>query len=229
MPVTALDYTPVRLLIEAESDPEIKYRAHACAKEPWTVAVIEQAAAETPGAVWWDVGANTGPYSLIAIALGLRCVAIEPGYQNYARLCHNLALNHFLDRPLVLCGALGETPGFAPFHYADLRPGAASHTLGGDRPAGFHRQNVVVYRLDDLVAGTGLEGPHWLKIDVDGGEIGVLRGGEAFLRSPELRGIVLEMQPELEAEATAILAAAGWSVVERHAPRQGVAYGVFRR
>lgn len=226
MPVTTLDYPGRRLYIEAETDPEQQYRAHACAKEPWTVAFIEAAAKE--GGCFWDVGANVGPYTLIALALGLRVVAVEPGYANYARLCHNLALNNLLDKGVfVLAGACGAGPGFEWLQYADLRPGAASHKFGGARRETYQRQRVPVHPLDGLV-GIEPQGPHWLKIDVDGTELDVLQGAAGFLREPALRGIVCEMQPDQEAAITACIAEAGWPPPERHEAR-GIVYGVWRR
>lgn len=228
MPITPIDYDKARLLIRAETDPELQFRVASCEKEPWTVEFIEAAARENPGAAFWDVGANVGTYTLIALANGLRCVAIEPGFANYARLCENLALNDLLSGPVfTLCGALGAETHFEWFQYSDLRPGGASHLLGGERRTSFQRQRVLVNPLDDLM---GLEpGPWYLKIDVDGGEVDVLKGAQEFLRAAELQGICIEMALELEAEATALLVAAGWTIAERHQPRQGVCYGIFRR
>src|SRR5687768_12995904 len=90
MSVQQLDYPNRKILMEIETQVEQAFRVHSCSKEPWTIDLIERM---EPGDVLYDVGANVGPYTLVAAALGHRVVAIEPGYQNYARLCHNLAMN----------------------------------------------------------------------------------------------------------------------------------------
>src|SRR3972149_9213472 len=110
MPIAHLDYKPAKLAMENTCQIEQEYRIHACNKEPWTVAFIENI---PPGAVFWDIGANTGAYSLIAAHRNLTTIAIEPGCNNYAALCRNLAMNNLLEACVVLCLALGEKSGFA--------------------------------------------------------------------------------------------------------------------
>ena len=227
MSIAQLDYPKAKLLLHTDTDPEKQWRAHGCEKEPWTVAFIE---AIEPGGVLWDVGANVGTYTLIALACDLRVVAIEPGFHNYARLCENLALNNMLHRPIIINGALGAESGMASFYYGVLGPGYAQHSLGVPLDQGHHSQQIPVYRLDDLSVGLGIEpGPHYLKIDVDGGEAAVLDGAAAFLSRDDVRGVVCEMPLATEAEITAWFKVAGWPLAERHAPRQEVCYGIFRR
>src|SRR3990167_10175286 len=190
MSITHLDYKPVKLSMECTNQVEENYRVVACAKEPWTMAFIDSIPAE---ATFWDLGANVGPYTLVAASRGLRVVAIEPGFNNYATLCRNLAMNNLLDRVITLCLAVGERTGFDWFHYQDTRSGAADHILGSVRKQFFHRQLVAVWALDDLAPRLPLaEGPYYLKIDVDAGELAVLKGAPAFLRKDDLRGIICE-------------------------------------
>src|SRR3990167_393231 len=170
MPIETMDYAPAKLYMQTDAEParSWEYRIHACAKEPWTVAFIEAA---EPGGVFWDVGACVGSYTLVALAHGMRGVAVEPHHANYDRLCRNLALNNMLGGPLVLCGAVGRKTGFERIQYADMRQGTAQHLVGEGPVVGGHRQYVPIYRLDDLSAACGLAGPHYLKVDVDGGEV----------------------------------------------------------
>ena len=101
MSVQALDY-PERILIDVNSPVEREYRAKSCSKEPWTIAFIEAA---PPNSWFVDVGANVGAYTLVAVKRNLRVIAIEPGYENYRSLCHNLSLNAWLDRAQCLLAA----------------------------------------------------------------------------------------------------------------------------
>ncbi len=231
MPIATLDYPKTKLVLETTNPIEQTYRAHACAKEPWTLSFIE---AIPDGALFWDVGANVGPYTLVAVSRGLDVLAIEPGFNNYASLCRNLAMNQMLDRCLVLCLALGETGRLDWLHYQDARSGAGSHVLGGERKQFFHKQRIPVWRWDDLAAWMGIptERPQYAKLDVDGGELAALKGAPGILTV--LRGLIVEMHAEQEAEMTALLTANGLRLAERFDERDGkplggIAYGRFER
>ncbi len=231
MPVATLDYPKTKLVMEVTNPVEQEYRLKACGKEPWTTAFIE---AIPPSAIFWDIGANVGPYSLVAVAHGLNVLAIEPSFANYATLCRNLGLNNMLDRCTALCLALGETTRFDWLHYQDTRSGAASHTIGGERTKFFHRQRIWVWSWDQLAGMMGLpaDRPWYAKIDVDGGEVAALKGASQVLR--QMQGVVVEMRADQEEAITALLLAAGLKLAERFAerdgkPMAGLAYGRFER
>ena len=230
MAVRQLDYPKARLLMEVNTDFEAEYRIKACEKEPWTVAFIEAIPA---GSVFWDIGANVGPYSLVAASRGLQVFAVEPGYENYRGLCHNLALNDLLDKVLAVCYAVGAGPGFDWFHYVDLRSGAGNHVLGGPRKRTHHMQQVQIWRIDDLLPVFSSPASHYMKIDVDGSEREVLAGAPAFLRDPRTAGLMIEMQLENEAPIMQTMAGAGWKLASRFAGRHGrnigLVYGQFAR
>jgi FkbM family methyltransferase len=226
MAVVKLDYhgAPKPLLLDVTEDIEVQLRANACAKEPWTVAFIE--AIPSPDATFWDIGANVGPYTLVAASRGLRVVAVEPYSANYAKLCRNLTLNGMLDRVLTMPVALGQLPdgasvGFGWLHLSDLRAGSAFHRLSGERKTTHHHQQVQVWTLEALAFCTGLPGPHYLKIDVDGSELDVLAGASALLANPDVRGIMIEVARPLEAQVMAVLTAAGFALAARHHEREG--------
>lgn len=225
MPVQRLDYANAPLMIEVTNQIEATFRLHACAKEPWTVGFIERAARENLHAAFVDVGANVGPYTLIAIANGLHVLAIEPGYENHARLCHNLALNNVLARALTPLCLLGPGDGWQYMHYHDLRAGAASHVIGGERRQGFHQQVVQMRSLDSLMASVkpvpGFDGPYYLKVDVDGGEQAVLTGAQNVLRDECLRGLLIEAPLANEAAITDYIVRHGLAVSGRYDERSG--------
>ena len=73
----------------------------------------------------------------------------------------------------------------------------------------------LCYRLDDLVAMPGLRFPTHVKIDIDGNEGAVLRGGDKTFADPRLRGLqieVMDSDPALprRQEVIAFLAERGW-------------------
>ncbi len=141
-----------------------------------------------PGAVIFDVGANFGYYSLmLASALGGNCEvhAFEPVSETYAKLVRHIELNGLgCIHPHRL--ALSDAPGTASMSGRMGNSGAAYLEPGtGDVP---------VSTLDAFVAEHRLERLDFIKIDVEGFEERVLRGGAGALS--RFRPVLLiEVQP----------------------------------
>ncbi len=233
--VGLLDYEPahIELFVEPENTypgPLRRLRQNCCEKEPFTVAFIESI---PPGGVLYDVGANVGGYTLVAAARGLQVVAFEPILPNAEMLLANLQLNGWTDRAIVIQQGLTTVSGMVWVHYADTRPGSATFAWGEVPPAkrpgfGWHSVLIPVSPLDELVGRYHLPAPTHLKIDVDGNEAAVLGGMAQVLQLPSLVGIMIELQPDREAEIVGTLNAAGWSIVERWDVRN-IAYARLER
>jgi FkbM family methyltransferase len=169
-------------------------RLKSVSKEPFTVEWIERSI--RPGDVFYDVGANVGPYSLVAAkAASARVFAFEPAAPNYHDLCRNIALNRCEERVSPFPIALWDQTSTVPFSYRALQPGVAMHSMGEDLEGAEFRQPVLAYRLDDLLATFGLPVPAHAKIDVDGPELKVLQGASVTLGKPAWRSILLEIDP----------------------------------
>lgn len=157
-----------------------------------------------------DVGANRGLVveALLRLVDGARIVAFEPN----PRLAAALAERHRDDprvtcRPLALGEAAGELTLWLPIYrgwafdgLASLDPETARGWLGADRIHGFRPEllrleplRCAVARLDEL----DLE-PAFIKLDVQGHELAVLRGGERTLR--RARPILLVEDPAEDRE-----------------------------
>ena len=139
-----------------------------------------------PGMTVVDVGANIGLYTLLAahlVAPGGTVVAVEPSPREQVSLRRNLAANgRFAVR--VRTEALGRTDGTATLHVTDVEH-AGHNTLGAPVYADtsvIDKIEVPVMTFDHLVREEGLERIDAVKIDVEGAEELVLRGGEASLR-----------------------------------------------
>lgn len=233
MPLAPLDYEPIKIMMEYESDQE-NYRIAACQKEPWTKDFVESIPSD---GVFYDVGANVGSYSLIAAKRGIETVAIEPGFNNYAALCRNLLRNEVLHTTVPLNVALANRTGLIWFDYHDVRQGGASHVFGAALPQFYstHRQKVMTFRLDELIAAFNLPAPTHIKIDVDGNgnvEMAVLQGMENTLKSESLVGLMLEIPLETEEQIVGGLAERGWKMAERFDRRgdqkiANICYGRF--
>lgn len=211
-----LDYQRTGIKMHCTTTVEREWRAHACTKEPWTVAWIEKMA---PGDVFLDAGANTGPYSLIAASRGLDVIAVEPGYANYARLCENILLNNYQSHVVPICAALGPETSLVWFGYNSTDPGQGNHKFGAEGgPVSFRTPMIA---LDDLVAGFKLPPPKHIKIDVDGAELYVLTGGQKLLASGQVRTLMIEIRKDAEAALYGVLQQMGWQRQDRYDMRHG--------
>lgn len=231
MSIATLDYEPARLYMEATNPIEERWRVNACQKEPWTTAFIDSCPS---GSTFWDIGACVGSYALIAAHRKLTTVAIEPHANSFAAMFRNLAMNGLLDWCLLVNACLGESTRYDWLHITDSRQGVASHTLGGTRKTTYQRVVVPVWRWDDLAPRLPLlpDRPWYAKVDVDGHELEVLRGGAGVLE--RLSGAIVEMHDGAEEQITELLVAAGLRLAARHAERDGkpiphLVYGEFRR
>lgn len=215
-----LDYARHVIYLDIQSPDEYFVRLQSCAKEPETVEWIETFIRE--GDVVYDIGANIGAYSLVASRFtdGKATVyAFEPGFANYSQLCRNTFLNHCQSSVIPIQIALSDKTGLGVFGYSNLDPGSASHTF--DRQAegnGQLLQQVLSYRLDDLVQQFGIKRANHIKIDVDGCELEVLSGGRSVLRSPSLRTLLVEIDEALPGkdEIFQILEDSGFQEHSRH-------------
>ncbi len=194
-----LDYERQPIRMVATNVREYNTRLLSCAKEPEMVEWIESWASQLPaGSGFMDVGANVGAYSLIAAANRFKVVSIEPSYANYNRLCENARINNMSQNILSLPVALSSSNKIANFKFLEVLAGSsrcyyneknAYHLKGA---INFESQ-VMVYRLDDLIAQFNLPIPSLLKIDVDGGELDVVSGATNLLKAPELRSAMIEI------------------------------------
>lgn len=168
-------------------------------KEPETLDWIDRWVQD--GDVFFDIGANTGLYSLYAALRHprLRVVAFEPEYANLHLLRDNIIENRLAERVGVYALALSDRSGVSRLHIQDLAPGSALHTeseatldrtLAG-RPVVW-REGICTLTLDAFCDHTALK-PQAIKLDVDGTEPRILAGGARTLRSPRLRSLMIEM------------------------------------
>jgi FkbM family methyltransferase len=123
------------------------------------------------GMTVWDVGANVGLYTLPsarAVAPAGRVYAFEPMPRNLDLLRRHVAMNR-LSNVEICEAAVGDMRG-------TLR------MAEGDSPSEFHadpagRWQVPAVTLDDWLAASGSLAPDVVKIDVEGSDDAVLRGG----------------------------------------------------
>lgn len=141
-----------------------------------------------PGDTCIDVGANVGPITLLLAKLvgpGGRVVAFEPGPPYCAKLRRNLRMNPALATVVtVVDTGLSDRSGTRRWRVDPDHPYNAG--LLQDDPAGI---SVPIEPLDRSLERLGLRAVRFIKIDVEGMELEVLRGSSATLR--RLRPVIL--------------------------------------
>ena len=130
----------------------------------------------TAGATVLDVGANAGYYTMLASMLvgpKGRVWAFEPHPENHEFLSRHVRLND-LTNVTVENAAVSNSNGTASFDF-----GTGS---GTGRLAEHGVLDVRTVRLDEFCRERKLE-PGFVKIDVEGAELEVLRGADEIIRS----------------------------------------------
>jgi FkbM family methyltransferase len=167
-----------------------------------------------PGAVVYDVGANIGWYSLLAArAVGAQgsVLAFEPSLEN-AHYAQQNAAGNGLANVTVVAAALTDENGWMTF----LERGSLEGRLDkddSDAQASRRARHtfeakgttlVPITTLDSWLARTSRPAPDVVKIDVEGAEVGVLRGMHETLATArptlivELHGTRDEVADELD-------------------------------
>jgi FkbM family methyltransferase len=161
----------------------------------------------SPADVVFDIGANVGIYTLLfSERVGSRgcVVAFEPSPRNIGFLRRHLDLN-LAANVVVVEAAVIDNVGVARFDTADT---ASTGHLSPD--GGF---DVATITIDDFVESTG-HVPSHLKIDVEGAEVGVLRGAEKTLKRHRPQILLATHSAALKHACTELLNACDYDVQE---------------
>jgi FkbM family methyltransferase len=176
----------------------------------------------TPGDTVWDVGANVGLFSFAAAARAGgegRVLALEADswLVGLLRRSASLPANRALHVE-VLPAAAAERVDVARFNIA-VRGRAASYldTAGGSSQAGgvLESQLVPTVSLDWLL--DRFPAPSFVKIDVEGGELAVLKGASRLL-SEARPAILCEVFGERRSEVDALLRGFGYELFDAVRP-----------
>ncbi len=204
-------------------------------KEPDTLDWLDNI---RPGACYFDIGANIGQYSLYpAVKFGhdVRIFAFEPQSNNYYALNRNIYLNDLKELITAYCVAIGGENGFNKLYIPKFIPGGNRSQFGQEsieamRKPASHVQGMFGVTLDDLCGKWGFPYPNYIKIDVDGIEIPILKAAAGVLKHPDLQSVIIELGTEAEQqEATSIMKQAGLKLVAKTTRNWGETCCLFER
>ena len=204
--LTAIARIPTRrgrLLVHAQNYQTSRHSRRLFHLEPDTVAWID---AIPNGSCFWDIGANIGLFSLYAaLRPGIHVLAFEPSGSNFAALNRNIELNRMSERVSGYCIAFAGETRLDVLNMANTGAGHVMHGFGTETdqfgraiPTKF-RQGAIGYSIDDFVTTFSPPLPTHLKIDVDGIENEILRGGYTTLSASSVRSVIIEIEGDPEA------------------------------
>lgn len=174
---------------------------------PQQTKLISLILADAPAqpAVFLDIGANIGWFTLVMVVLGHKVIAIEPMENNVKLLQESLQASNVSHNVLVYPNGLGAKPQTCVLYSDNVNIGDG-HTICGISseqqaialiPAGYSiRQMINSTRLDTLVG----QDVDVMKIDVEGSELNAVRGGVRLFEQHRVRHIISEFSPSMMRE-----------------------------
>jgi FkbM family methyltransferase len=160
-----------------------------------------------PGMTCVDLGTNFGWYSLLmADRVGPTGYLIgADANERMVELCRkSMSINGFLDRSAIHHAAITDRAGDVRFSALESYMGSGSLRDMGDTATQFHDRAVWVTvpgrTLDALAYGRKVD---LMKVDCEGAEPSVIRGGHETLKSPGLQ-IFIEYAPGFYAPGEAV-------------------------
>ena len=187
-----------RILLQVDS----RIQDHLIRPEFYEAETIEWLHGLSDGShVLWDIGANIGAYSLYAAKrFDCQVIAFEPAAASYEALNKNIRASGLENRITALPVALCATTKIDHLNMGSFDAGSAMHGFGvhvdqfGSAITTKFRQGAVGFSIDDFVRIFRPPLPGYIKIDVDGLEPEIIRGGRETLSAPNVRSVIMEME-----------------------------------
>ena len=133
-----------------------------------------------------DVGANIGSYTILAGAVGTKCISIEPIKSTFQQLVDNINLNNLSATTKALNIGIGKEKGMLKF---TEELDTINHVLLDNEDIQGTTM-VQIESLDNLFAN---EEPVLIKIDVEGFETNVIAGADNVLKRSTLMAVIMEL------------------------------------
>ncbi len=149
-----------------------------------------------PGMTVLDVGAHHGLYTLLAskcVGWNGRVIAFEPSSRERRRLKRHLRYNRCANVEVQSC-ALGEKAGEEDLYLVEGVHDWCNSLRAPNVEEGTSKVKVEVRRLDDVLEGMNWPRVDFIKLDIEGAELGFLHGARRMLRGDVRPAILVEVQ-----------------------------------
>jgi len=172
-------------------------------KEPETLEWIDSMPG---GSVIWDVGANVGLYTCYAAKTkGCRVFAFEPSVFNLELLARNIYLNGLSDKVVIVPLPLSDMFSFSTLNMTSTEWGGALSTFGQSYGQDGRALNKIFefqtigISMVDAMESLKIPQPDFIKMDVDGIEHLILKGGAPVLAN--IKGALIEINEEFQKQS----------------------------
>ncbi len=165
--------------------------------------------------IFWDVGANIGLYSIYAALKfnkKIKIIAFEPSSSNIRILTRNISINNFSEIINVNQIALTDKKNvFLNMNEPEFIEGSSLNTFGenfnyeGKEFRSKQKYKIFGTTLDNMIDEKILMVPDYIKIDVDGIEHLILRGGDKLFFSKKIKSVLIEINENFENQKNSIL------------------------
>lgn len=178
-----------------------KYRVDTfSSKEPETLEWIDNMQER---AILWDIGANIGLYTCYAVkARNCQVFAFEPSVFNLELLARNIFINNITDNVTIVPLPLSDKISSNSLNMTTTEWGGALSTFGesygqdGKPLEKIFTFNTIGLSMVDAVNFLDIPLPDYIKMDVDGIEHLILKGGGSVLKN--IKSILIEINEGFE-------------------------------
>lgn len=189
-------------------------------KEPETLEWVDNI---PDGSVVWDIGANIGLYSCYAAkSRGCKVFAFEPSVFNLELLARNIVLNDLVGQVVIVPLPLTDSISISKLNMTTTEWGGALSTF--DKTYGHNGKpmskvfefSTVGITMNDAVKCLDITVPDYIKMDVDGIEHLILKGGQSLLKN--VQGVIIEIDDQFDEQSkmsSKYLTEAGLTMVEK--------------
>ncbi len=200
-------------------------------KEPETINWINSFES---GSVFWDIGANVGIYSLYASFVNdVSVTSFEPSSASYFVLNKNIFLNN-KNNIKAYNIAFSDKVKIDTLHMASTNAGdadcafATTKSYYGNELDVIYKHSCIGFSIDDFINMFDVPIPNYIKIDVDGIELLILKGASSTLHNKAVKSLLVEVnedKSDMVGSICQFLKDYGFNkIIKRHAPDYDNAY-----
>lgn len=170
-------------------------------KEPETIEWIDNFKKEKK-IIFWDIGSNIGLYSIYAAASieDIEVISFEPSTSNLRILSRNISINHLESKIKIFQVPIGVNKNnFLKFNEGKFIEGESNNSIDenidfeGKEIKADNKYQIFSTNIDQIIAYQILNVPDYIKIDVDGVEHLILKGGIELFKNPKILEIQIEI------------------------------------